>query len=72
VIYRLVVGSGVAGTVSAFALVFALLGIQLLLIALIGEYVGRIYTESKGRPYYLVGEVVETPPPSSEEFNLEV
>lgn len=60
-IYRIAVGSGVSGTVSAFALVFALLGIQLLLIALIGEYVGRIYTESKGRPYYLVGEVLRAP-----------
>lgn len=60
-VYRVVAGSGVSGTVSAFALVFALLGIQLLLIALIGEYVGRIYTESKGRPYYLVGEVIESP-----------
>jgi undecaprenyl-phosphate 4-deoxy-4-formamido-L-arabinose transferase len=59
-IYRVAVGSGVSGTVSAFALVFALLGIELLLIALIGEYVGRIYTEAKGRPYYLVGEVVQT------------
>lgn len=59
-IYRVFEGSGVSGTVSAFALVFALLGIQLLLIALIGEYVGRIYTESKGRPYYLVGEVIES------------
>lgn len=60
-VYRVVAGSGVSGTVSAFALVFALLGIQLLLIALIGEYVGRIYTESKGRPYYLVGEVIKAP-----------
>jgi undecaprenyl-phosphate 4-deoxy-4-formamido-L-arabinose transferase len=57
VIYRVVAGSGVSGTVSAFALVFALLGVQLLIVALIGEYVGRIYTEAKGRPYYLVGEV---------------
>lgn len=57
-VYRVLEGSGVSGTVSAFALVFALLGIQLLLIALIGEYVGRIYTEAKGRPYYLVGEVI--------------
>jgi undecaprenyl-phosphate 4-deoxy-4-formamido-L-arabinose transferase len=61
VIYRVAVGSGVSGTVSAFALVFALLGIQLLLIALIGEYVGRIYTEAQGRPYYLVGEVLHSP-----------
>jgi undecaprenyl-phosphate 4-deoxy-4-formamido-L-arabinose transferase len=59
-IYRIVAGSGVSGTVSAFALVFALLGIELLLIALIGEYVGRIYTEAQARPYYLVGEVVRT------------
>jgi dolichol-phosphate mannosyltransferase len=57
VVYRVVVGSGVSGTVSAFALVFALLGMQLLIVAMIGEYVGRIYTEAKGRPYYLVGAV---------------
>ena len=56
-VYRIAVGSGVSGTVSAFALVFALLGVQLLIISLIGEYVGRIYTEAKARPYYLVGEV---------------
>ncbi len=56
-VYRVAVGSGVSGTVSAFALVFALLGMQLLIVAMIGEYVGRIYTEAKGRPYYLVGDV---------------
>jgi undecaprenyl-phosphate 4-deoxy-4-formamido-L-arabinose transferase len=56
-VYRVVVGGGVSGTVSAFALVFALLGVQLFVVAMIGEYVGRIYTEAKGRPYYLVGEV---------------
>ena len=56
-VYRVVEGSGVSGTVSAFALVFALLGVQLLISAMIGEYVGRIYNEAKGRPYYLVGEV---------------
>jgi undecaprenyl-phosphate 4-deoxy-4-formamido-L-arabinose transferase len=55
--YRVIVGSGVSGTVSAFALVFALLGLQLLILALVGEYVGRIYTEAKARPYYLIAEV---------------
>jgi len=70
VVYRLVEGSGVSGTVSAFALVFALLGVQLLITALIGEYVGRVYTEAKGRPYYVVRDVsrstgrVEVPAPS--------
>jgi len=57
IVYRLAVGAGVAGVVSAFALVFGLLTVQLLIVALVGEYVGRIYTEAKGRPYYVVGEV---------------
>jgi undecaprenyl-phosphate 4-deoxy-4-formamido-L-arabinose transferase len=59
--YRIVVGAGVAGVVSAFALVFGLLTVQLVIVALIGEYVGRIYTEAKGRPYYVVGEVRRCP-----------
>ena len=54
VVYRIVVGRGISGTVSAFALVFALLGVVLLLVALIGEYVGRIYSEAKARPYFVV------------------
>lgn len=52
--YRLVVGSGVSGTVSAFALIFALLTVLLLLVAMTGEYVGRIYSEAKARPYFVV------------------
>jgi undecaprenyl-phosphate 4-deoxy-4-formamido-L-arabinose transferase len=57
IVYRVAVGAGVSGTVSAFALVFGLLAVQLLIVALIGEYVGRIYTEAKARPYYVVAEV---------------
>jgi undecaprenyl-phosphate 4-deoxy-4-formamido-L-arabinose transferase len=63
-VYRVAEGSGVSGTVSAFALVFALLGVELLLIALIGEFVGRIYTEAKGRPYYIVRDVTRTAAPT--------
>lgn len=48
-IYRIAVGSGVSGTVSAFPLTFGLLAIQLLLIAVIGEYVGRVYTDAQPR-----------------------
>lgn len=57
-VYRLFIGVGVSGTVSAFALVFLLLGLQLLVVAMLGEYVGRIYNEVKARPYYLVADVV--------------
>ncbi len=57
VVYRVVIGAGLARQVSAYAMLFFLLGIQLLILALIGEYVGRIYTETKRRPYYIVREV---------------
>jgi undecaprenyl-phosphate 4-deoxy-4-formamido-L-arabinose transferase len=57
IVYRIVVGAGVSGTISAFALVFALLAVLLLLVAMIGEYVGRIYSEAKARPYYVVGSI---------------
>jgi len=53
-VYRIVAGEAVSGTTSAFALVFFLITVQLLLLAGIGEYVGRVYTEAKGRPYFLV------------------
>lgn len=59
-VYRLVEGSGGAGTVSAFAALFFLAGMQLLVVAMLAEYVGRIYTEVRGRPYYLVAEATHS------------
>jgi polyisoprenyl-phosphate glycosyltransferase len=56
----LVIGLRLAGeTIPGFATVLCIVlllgGIQLITIGIIGEYVGRIYDEVKGRPLYLVG-----------------
>jgi polyisoprenyl-phosphate glycosyltransferase len=50
----LVLGSTVRGWSSLITLVIGLGGTQLVFIGLIGEYIARIYEESKGRPRYLV------------------
>ena len=47
------------------ALVF-LSGVQLCFLGVIGEYVGRAYEESKGRPHYVVRRIVPARPPATD------
>lgn len=49
----------VSGWASTVSIVCFLGGIQLLSIGIIGEYVGKIYLESKARPRYLISEETE-------------
>ena len=54
-LYRLAGGSGlIPGWTSLAVAVLFLGGIQLLAIGILGEYVGRIYEETKQRPLYLI------------------
>ena len=54
VIVLRILGSYLPGFGSITIAVLLLGGIQLIAIGIIGEYVGRIYDEVKGRPLYLV------------------
>ena len=48
--------SALPGFASVMIVVLFLGGVQLLCVGLLGEYVGRIYRESKRRPLYVVAE----------------
>ena len=62
---RFIVGPESEGVFTLFAILFAFVGMLLLAVGLVGEYVGRIYAEVRRRPVYRIREVVAqsmTPP----------
>jgi undecaprenyl-phosphate 4-deoxy-4-formamido-L-arabinose transferase len=46
------------GIFTVFAVLFIFIGVQLLAIGLLGEYIGRIYHDVRARPRYFVHRVV--------------
>lgn len=59
VIRKLFLGIPVLGYSSIIVSILFLGGIQLVILGIIGEYIGRIYTETQGRPLYIVKEMIE-------------
>lgn len=49
-------GSTVSGWTSIIISIWALGGIELMAIGIVGEYVGKTYMETKGRPRYIIKE----------------
>ncbi|MEK7373179.1 MAG: glycosyltransferase [candidate division NC10 bacterium] len=58
-IRRLLVGPEVEGVFTLFAILFFFIGLQILALGLIGEYVGRIYQEVRRRPPYVISEILD-------------
>jgi undecaprenyl-phosphate 4-deoxy-4-formamido-L-arabinose transferase len=58
IIRRIFVGPEVGGLFTLFAILFVFVGLNTLGLAFIGEYVGRIYREVRGRPRYVVRQTL--------------
>ncbi|HET9353535.1 MAG TPA: glycosyltransferase, partial [Sphingomicrobium sp.] len=50
-------GRNVPGWTSLMLIVVVIGAVQMFVLALMGEYIGRLYNESKGRPLYIVQEI---------------
>ena len=54
IVRRLVVGPEVEGVFTLFAINFVFMGVMIFALGVIGEYIGRIYQQVRGRPRFIV------------------
>jgi len=59
IVDKLIFGNDVPGYTSIMVVILFLGGIQLISLGIMGEYIARIYRETKKRPLYVVNEVIE-------------
>ena len=52
-------GATIPGWTSMVVVVFFMGGVQLVVLGVVGEYVGRVYDEVRARPLYVISDVVE-------------
>jgi dolichol-phosphate mannosyltransferase len=55
--YGFLTGSAIQGWTSLMLVVVVLGAVQMFVLGMIGEYLGRLYIESKRRPLYIVSEI---------------
>jgi undecaprenyl-phosphate 4-deoxy-4-formamido-L-arabinose transferase len=58
-IRRLIVGPEAEGMFTLFAIMYFLIGVGLMGLGIVGEYIGRIYKEVRHRPAFVVRETLE-------------
>ena len=58
---RVVLGRSPVGFTALILVLTFFSGVQLLFLGVIGEYLGRVYEETKGRPRYVVDRKVGRP-----------
>lgn len=58
-LYEKICGNTVEGWTSVMIAIIFLGGVQMLSLGIIGEYIGKIYLESKNRPKYFVEEKID-------------
>ena len=51
-----ILGNTISGWTSTVAIICFVSGVQLISLGVIGEYIGKIYLETKGRPRYIISE----------------
>lgn len=59
IIMRIIMGSewAVSGVFTLFAILFAFVGVQFFALGLLGEYIGRVYSEVRKRPRFIIKNV---------------
>jgi dolichol-phosphate mannosyltransferase len=57
ILYAWIAGQSIQGWTSLMLVVVVLGAVQMFVLALMGEYIGRLYNEAKRRPLYIVQEI---------------
>lgn len=56
VVRRLIFGDPVAGWASTICILLFVSGLQLFCLGIIGQYIAKIYAETKHRPHFIISE----------------
>jgi polyisoprenyl-phosphate glycosyltransferase len=59
--YAFVTGQNIQGWTSLMLVVVVLGAVQMFVLAMMGEYIGRLYSQAKNRPLYIVSEIAGSP-----------